>query len=195
MATVTQPVVDAWEYQTEKVKAVPYFPQLVPNAYPEEFLAGLYLQTKKDGLLRRAFPGASNFSLNWFVSYFYQRTMLVAVEKPDKILGYAWVYEVQGNEKYKKGSIGFVFFKEYWGSSLLREASQLGLTWMFQEMGLNILFATVATWNRASARFVKLLGFEHCGLVPSLFLNNDSGVDTHIFALRREDFFSRKGKS
>jgi RimJ/RimL family protein N-acetyltransferase len=180
-----------WEYQTERALIVPYVPSIPSTTFPEDFLVQLYYMTKKDDLFRRAFPGGSKFSLNWFISYFGQRSLLIGMIKPKEVAGYAWLYEIEGNDQFKKASVGVCFFKKYWGMVPQLELARLGIAWFFHEAKINIMFGTIASWNRASVRYARLLGFEMIGRAPSFFLQNDLSVDIDLMYLKREKFFGR----
>ena len=195
MSTVMAPeekAVSDWPYQNERAIIVPYVPKFTSYKFPEEFLAGLYMQTKKDGLLRRTFPGTENYSMNWFISYFYARSMIIPMAKPNQVTGYAWLYDIEGEEKYRKASVGVCFFKEFWGSELIEELARLGIGWFFKEAGVYTMYGTIAGWNRLSMRFGRRLGFEPCGCLPRFFLNPDGSMsDNHIVVLKREDFIGK----
>jgi RimJ/RimL family protein N-acetyltransferase len=185
-------VLNGWEYQNERAMIVPYVPKIPTTQFPEEFLAGLYLQTKKDGLLRRTFPGTTNYSMNWFISYFYNRSLLISIAKPKQVTGYAWLYEVEGETVNRKAFVGVCFFKEFWGGKIIEESARLGLSWFFEKAGVSTMYGTIAAWNRVSIRFGRNLGFRSCGCVPRFFLNPDGlASDNHIVALKREDFLGR----
>jgi len=191
--TMPEKVIAEWEYQTDRALVCPYVGGTTDGGIPEDFLVGLYYLTKKDGLLRSTFPGGSDFSLTWFVSYFTKKSLLIGIEKPGNVAGYSWIYEVEGNERFKKGAIGMCFFKKFWGSLAIRELSQLGLRWYFQELGLNIIFATVAARNRLSFRFSKNLGFQYIGRAPMFFVQEGNPLDIDLMFLKREDFMGGKG--
>lgn len=193
MTTATEQIIDQWAYQSEDGLIVPYVPNIPSDSFPEELLCILYAKTKKDGLLRRTFPGCSNFNLNWFVNYFYSRPLLIAIRKPAEIVGFGWVYETDGNERFKKGSVGFAFFKDAWGDPLIQEIARLGLRWWFEEAGLNLIYATIASWNRSSVRFAKLMGFELIGRAPGFFFQGGIPINVDLLCLKREEFFA-KGK-
>jgi Acetyltransferase (GNAT) domain len=191
MSEAATAVINDWDYQTSEVLAVPYNPSIKGGVFPEHFLVDLYGKTKEDSLFRRAFPGSPEFDLNGFVSYFYTKTMIVGIKKPDTPVGYSWIYEVDGNEKFKKASVGVVFFKEFWGESFLHDLGRLFLSWYFNEAGINILYGTIASWNRASVRFGKSLGFERVGLAPMFFMKNGMPIDVEILFIKREEFSAR----
>lgn len=185
---------EKWDYQTEQAIIVPYIGGAVSAAFPDDFLVRLYFKMKHDGSLRRALPDVSVHTLAGFVSYFYGKTMLICFEKlndPDKVnplAGFVWLYDIQGDEKVKRASVGVVFWKEYWGNKVIFEMGKLTLRWMFEELKLSVVLGTIAAWNRSSVRFGKLLGFQVCGVVPMFFLKEGVSTDMVMVALRREAF-------
>jgi RimJ/RimL family protein N-acetyltransferase len=189
----TAPALDTWDYQTDKVLIVPYVPKSNENSLPEEFLASLYAITKKDDLFRRAFPAGPKFNLNSFIGYFYNRTMLIGIIKPGAVAGYTWIYDIEGNEKFKKGSVGVCFFREFWGRQEIVDLARLGLYWYFEELHLKAIFGTIAKWNRSSLRFAKLLGFEECGCIPFFFLSGDTPTASSVVVLEEESMAREAG--
>jgi RimJ/RimL family protein N-acetyltransferase len=134
-------------------------------------------------------PNVSQHSMANFIAYFYNKTMLICVAKPGKIAGFVWVYDVEGNNKFKRASVGVCFFKEYWGNPVIYELGRLALGWMFKELNLSMVLGTIASWNRASVRFGKALGFEYCGTVPMFFLKEDSATAMDMVSLSKEKFY------
>ena len=190
-ATAEQ-VLSEWAYQNDRAIIMPYVASLASTeAFPEDFLSKLYWRTKNERLQRRTFPGVEKFSLNWFIQYFYSRSMVIGIVKPGKIAGYAWMYDVEGS-KFKKGAVGVCFYREFWGNTVLRDLANFGLEWFFKEAGFYTIYGTVASWNLVSMRFGKLLGFEPCGRLPRFFLQGETFADNHLFALKREDFLGRE---
>jgi hypothetical protein len=192
--SATAQIAEKWEYQTEQAIIVPYIGGAVSDSFPEDFLVRLYFKMKHDGSLRRALPDATIQNLAGFVSYFCGKTILVCFEKskdPDKInpvAGFVWLYDIHGNDKVKRASVGVVFWKEYWGNKVIYEMGKLTLRWMFEVLNLSVVLGTIAAWNRSSVRFGKALGFEVCGVVPMFFLKDDVSTDMVMVALRRGEF-------
>ena len=190
MATTNEVIIQEWPYRTEEVTVVPYVPR-ADNGFPEYFLVELYTMTRKDDLFRRAFPGSPEFNLNGFISYFNTRTMIVGMKRSGEVIGYSWIYEVDGSEQFKKASIGFVMFKRYWGESFLYDLARLGVSWFFKEAGINILYATIGAWNRPSVRFARILGFEVVGRAPMFFMKDGAPISVDICCMKREEFLAK----
>ena len=185
---VTETIVEQWEYQSDRALVVPHVGGMPSASFPEDFLIRMYFKTKEQGLFRRTFPGHSDFSLEWFISYFYKRSFLVPMVKPGEVAGISWIYEVDGPPACRKASIGFLFFKEHWGETVLQECARLGVSWFFQEAGISILYATIAHWNRLSVRYAKMIGFKMIGTAPKFFVQDGQPVDVDLMYLKREDF-------
>src|ERR1700722_14778994 len=118
--------------------------------------------------------------------------MIIALKKPSITAGFGWIYEIDGNERFRKASIGFMFFREYWGENFIYDAARLCLRWFFEQCAINVIYATIAAWNRPSSRFAKIMGFELIGRCPDFFLLPSGPVDIDLMVLKRENFFSRK---
>ena len=89
-----------------------------------------------------------------------------ALEYEGKVIGSL------GIEKYKEEflpefadikarELGFVLSKDYWGQGLMREAAASVIRYLFEEVGLDVLFCGHFLWNRQSARVQEKLGFTH----------------------------------
>ena len=77
-----------------------------------------------------------------------------------------------GIEKYKEArfpefgdkrgrEIGFVLSKDCWGRGLMPEAVREVLRWLFDEVGLDVVFCSHFLWNDRSRRVQEKCGFEH----------------------------------
>jgi hypothetical protein len=180
---------ETWAYQSETALLMPHVGSMVTEFFPEDFLVQLYYKIKKDDSLRRTLPVVSKHSLANFVSYFYNKSILACVAKPGGLAGFVWIYDTEGNDKFKRASVGVCFFKEFWGNPVIYELGRLALDWMFKELNLCMILGTIASWNRASVRFGKAMGFEYCGTVPMFFLKEDSATSMDMLSLSRDRFY------
>jgi len=180
---------ETWAYQSETALLVPTVGNVVTELFPEDFLVQLYFRMKKDGSLRRTLPNVSKHSLANFIAYFYNKSILACVARPGGLAGFVWVYDVEGAGKFKRASVGVCFFKEFWGQPVIYELGRMALDWIFKKLDLCMVLGTIASWNRASVRFGKAMGFEYCGTVPMFFLKEDSATSMDMLSLSKESFY------
>lgn len=100
--------------------------------------------------------------------------MRLAVEDPtiDELVGYV---DLHGSDPGEK-ELGFVIGpSRRWGQGLGRRAAEAGLTYGFEELGLEHIWAEALAANTASVRILRSLGMEETGRgTPGMFLGEDS---------------------
>ena len=57
--------------------------------------------------------------------------------------------------------IGFVLSKDYWGQGLMPEAVNEVIRYLFDEVGLDVIFCGHFLWNKQSHRVQEKCGFRH----------------------------------
>jgi hypothetical protein len=178
-----------WRYQTEDATMVPYVEGNPSKVFSDEFLFFLYSRCKEDGLLDVLFPGMPLVTPARFVAYLKDRPVLVGLVKPDfEVAGFGFIYEVQGEDGARKGTIGFAFFKKWWGTGNPLEIARLALQWWFTEAKYSIIFGTTRWTNRIAWRFAQKLGFQSVGRVPKFFSKNGQLEDMHLMWVTPETF-------
>ncbi|MGB0922605.1 MAG: GNAT family N-acetyltransferase [Alphaproteobacteria bacterium] len=79
--------------------------------------------------------------------------------------------------------IGYWVGEPYWGQGYVTEACRAALTYGFDEMQLNEIFAGVLVDNPASIRVLEKLGFEHVGAGEINVLARGEKVASHRLRL------------
>ena len=89
-----------------------------------------------------------------------------ALEHSGKVIGSLGIE--QYNEAHfpefadkKCREIGFVLSKEYWGQGLMAEAVKEVIGFLFETVGLDVIFCGHFLWNRQSQRVQEKCGFRH----------------------------------
>lgn len=178
-----------WEYKTPKVVLVPYVES--QGEFPEDFLAKLYFQTKRDDLLPIIFPGMSMKHMNHFVSYLSKRPLLVYCVMNGEMLdvaGFAWITEHEGPEHERKAGFGFGFFKAWQGKRETRDLVWLCLRWWFNELKISILYGTTLQTNGPAKNFSRIFGFVNQGVLPKFFYRNGRLEDASLELLEEAVF-------
>ena len=189
--TVSPP---AWKYQTEKVLLLPYASQ----NFPDELLPELYMMCKRDKTSGIIFPGMPKLTMGEFVAHVHDKPLLIGISKADKkVLGFAWLYSVEGIDNARKAAIGFACFREGWGrrrdpasGQNIRELTQLALGWWFCQLGIQILYANTLALNRLTQAFVSEFGFRRLATLPKFFVRDGVLVDSVLFCLDRDVYLA-----
>lgn len=176
-------------YQTDKVILAPYIDNR--QAFPDDFLVHLYTQMKKDRTLDTVFAGMPTVSLNRFVAYLSKQPVVIYVIKPNDVVGFGWITQSEGVNGARKASFGFTFFRKYWGTERVRDLCWFSLRWWFNELNIDILYATSLSTNRLATNFSRIFGFTKIGTLPMFFQKGESLVDGTLICLKRDDFMPR----
>lgn len=159
---------DDWKYQTDEVVLSPYVDGQAQ--WPDDFLVGIYRMMKQDGTLEVVFPGMTDLTLNGFIGYLKDKPLLTCVLKETMaVMGFAFLWGIEGEKPHRKASLGFVYFKPWWGSRFIRQTSRLALQWWFEELGIEVLYGATLKTNRLARRFSAELGFQRMGDMPKFF--------------------------
>lgn len=173
------------EYQTPEVILLPY----LKSKFPPDFLERLHRQLIKDNILKTVYtgmPDAEDFSA--WKAYMEKQPIVLYIIKPDRLVGYGWLSEVQGVPGQRKGAFGFLFFREAWGTKFVRDLCWLSLRWWFHELDTAILFATSLKTNKLAVNFSRIFGFQKIGDLPMFFLQDGRLVDAVLIYLKKTDF-------
>lgn len=89
-----------------------------------------------------------------------------ALEYQGKVIGSLGI-EKYNEERYpefgekKCREIGYVLSKDYWGRGLMAEAVQAAIRYLFEDVGLDVIFCGHFLSNGQSARVQEKCGFRH----------------------------------
>ena len=131
-------------------------------------LEDFYAYASVDGVGQMAGwkPHASREESRMILDRFIGEKKTFALEYRGKVIGSL------GIEKYNTGrfpefadqkgrEIGYVLSKEYWGQGLMPEAVKEVIRYLFEEVGLDVIFCGHFLWNRQSQRVQEKCGFRH----------------------------------
>ena len=97
---------------------------------------------------------------------FIEHKKVFALEYGGKVIGSLGI-EKYNEEKFpefadqKCREIGYVLSKDYWGRGLMPEAVNEVIRYLFEEVGLDVIFCRHFLSNRQSARVQEKCGFHH----------------------------------
>lgn len=97
---------------------------------------------------------------------FMEHKKTFALEYQGKVIGSLGI-EKYNEERYpefgekKCREIGYVLSKDYWGRGLMAEAVQAAIRYLFQDVGLDVIFCGHFLSNGQSARVQEKCGFRY----------------------------------
>ncbi|MBR0464170.1 MAG: GNAT family N-acetyltransferase [Clostridia bacterium] len=176
-------------------------PRLVLRPWRETDLEDFYEYASVDGVGQMAgwSPHKSIDESRAILSRFIEGKKTFALEKDGRVIGSL------GIEKYREElypefadkkcrMLGFVLAKPYWGLGLMPEAVNEVIRYLFEDIGLDVIFCAHFLSNTRSARVQEKCGFRHYAF--SQFETHFGTVEedeTNI--LTREDWIARRTKS
>lgn len=99
------------------------------------------------------------------LNHFMEEKKTFALELDGKVIGSL------GIEQYKEAElpefdhlacreIGYVLARDYWGRGLMAEAVREVIRWLFEDIGLDLIFCSYFVKNKQSARVQEKCGFR-----------------------------------
>ena len=166
------------------------------GVFPDEFMFALYKRTKDEKLLSWAFPGQGEISFEAFVTILRNRWLIVASSVSlNQFLGYGWLFEVDGPPMYRKASLGFVFFKKFHGSKMIREAAKKAISWWFENVQLQVIYGATRKDNLPAIRFSRQMGFRQIGTAPLFFSGPGGSFDAHLVCITKDEWEASGGRT
>lgn len=121
---------------------------------------------------------------------FIERRWIIAgiclPEHPDRVIGTAEMFDY--NEAVRSVEIGCRLGEEFWGQGIALRAAHAMTVYLFREIGINRIQATVLPENERSKRVLLKAGFQKEGLLRQVSLWKGRGiVDLEMYSLLRSD--------
>jgi RimJ/RimL family protein N-acetyltransferase len=110
---------------------------------------------------------------------------VVDAEAPDRILGDVYLgIKASG----RIGSIGYTFHPDHWGKGYATEAAQAIVSYLFTDMGVSRVEASLHPSNLPSARVLEACGLIFEGLTRESFWVGDECSDDMLYGMTRADW-------
>lgn len=168
--------------------------RMILRPWRQTDLDDLYAYASVDGVGQMAGwkPHESKEESQIILDMFIGHKKTFALEYQGKVIGSLGIE--QYNEDHfpefadkKCREIGYVLSKEYWGQGLMPEAVKEVIRYLFEEVGLDVIFCGHFLWNKQSQRVQEKCGFKHYA-----FDTYETKVDTteedEVNILTREDW-------
>lgn len=142
--------------------------RLILRPWRQADLDDLYAYASVDGVGQMAGwkPHESKEESQRILDRFISHKRTFALEYQGKVIGSLGIEKY--NEKHfpefadkKCREIGYVLSKEYWGQGLMPEAVKGVIRYLFEEVGLDVIFCGHFLWNKQSHRVQEKCGFKH----------------------------------
>ncbi len=142
--------------------------RLTLRPWRESDLHDLYEYARVDGVGQMAGwkPHQNIEESKKILDMFISEKKTFALEYQGKVIGSLGIEEY--NEEHftefasrKAREIGYVLSKDYWGQGLMPEAVKEVIRYLFEDVGLDVIFCGHFLWNRQSQRVQEKCGFHH----------------------------------
>ncbi|MBQ5340931.1 MAG: GNAT family N-acetyltransferase [Oscillospiraceae bacterium] len=172
--------------------------RLVLRPWKESDAEDLYEYARVDGVGQMAgwLPHKSIEESREIIRRFIDHKRTFAVELDGKAIGSLGIEEYS-EVKYPEfktlrcREIGYVLSRDYWGRGIMPEAVKEVIRYLFEDVGLDVIFCGHFLWNTQSLRVQEKCGFRHYdfGEYETAF-GKIEPHETRI--LTREDWFSQR---
>ena len=181
----------SWPYQTERAILVPYSGE-AKKQFSQDFLCQQYVRLLREDILDTVFPEGP-ITLNQFIAYCLEKPVQVLCKNDVQtgvlpVCGFGWLYDWAGPEGARMSKVGFAFYREYWGTPLVRELGDLLLRWWLNECKVDVLYGTMLKTNRLALNFSQRFGFKELCVLPSFFFRDGKRIDGRLVCLERENY-------
>lgn len=109
-----------------------------------------------------------------------------AIDVNGKAIGGIGVHFFEDVHRYT-AEIGYWLGENYWGKGIATEAVGKFVIFIFDNFGINRIFARVYGWNHSSARVLEKNGFKFEGKLRSNVLKNGFYTDEIIYGLLKNE--------
>jgi RimJ/RimL family protein N-acetyltransferase len=139
-----------------------------------------------EGALAWLFPGRE---MAWeeFSATVAGKLILVGLVKPDlDLAGAAIVWNTEGERGTRKAEVGFVFFRRYWATRLIREMAQVAISLVYDQTGADRLVGSMLVENLPARAFSKQMGFSELAVLSRWVPTAEGFRDAVVVAQDRE---------
>lgn len=142
--------------------------RLILRPWRQSDLDDLYAYASVDGVGQMAGwkPHENKEESQQILNMFIEQKKTFALEYQGKVIGSLGI-ETYHEEQFpefagkKCREIGYVLSKNYWGQGLMPEAVREVIRYLFEEVGLDVVFCGHFLWNQQSQRAQEKCGFKH----------------------------------
>lgn len=142
--------------------------RLLLRPWRQSDLDDLYTYASVDGVGQMAGwkPHESKEESQEILNMFIEEKKTFALEYQGRVIGSLGIENY--NEKHfpefadkRCREIGYVLSKEFWGQGLMPEAVKEAIRFLFEDIGLDVIFCGHFLWNQQSLKVQEKCGFKH----------------------------------
>lgn len=123
------------------------------------------------------------YGMNWVITEKYSGIIIGAVT----LFGYS--------AANRKAEIGYCLSPAYWNMGIMTEVNKMIIIYVFTELNLVRLQATVDPKNIGCEQVLKKCGMQYEGLLRNYYIVRDACCNRAMYALTREEFFTQYQKT
>ncbi|MBQ6559854.1 MAG: GNAT family N-acetyltransferase [Erysipelotrichaceae bacterium] len=175
--------------------------RLTLRSWKESDVHDLYEYARVDGVGQMAGwkPHENIEESRMILKMFIDEKKTFALEYEGKVIGSLGIEEY--NEEHfpefkeqKAREIGYVLSKNYWGQGLMPEAVREAIRYLFEDVGLDVIFCGHFLWNRQSQRAQKKCGFHHYAY-DTFETRLGTIEDNEVNILTKEEYYAKERNS
>lgn len=110
----------------------------------------------------------------------------IVLKETGKLIG--CISFVSYDEKHKRGEIGYVLNRNYWGNGYMPEAAKRIIGFAFTDMGFNRVECCHFDVNEKSGRVMQKAGMTYEGTARQKMFSKDMFWDVKMYAILKEDW-------
>lgn len=158
----------------------------------DKLLARAYLRFESEGLTETIFGEAVPTLSAWIVARINLPTLLAL--RGSQPVGLGWLNSLtRDNPANAKCDATIAFFAGTSGAEKLR-LGRLMVSWVFENLDMNVMLTLSAETHRASVFFVRRLGFEMYGPIPNLTATHGVPCGGWLGAMTRDRWREKYGR-
>ena len=169
--------------------------------WKESDVHDLYEYARTDGVGQMAGwkPHKNLEESEMILKMFMEEKKTFALEYQGKVIGSLGI-ENYNDEHFpefadkKAREIGYVLSKDYWGQGLMPEAVKEVIRYLFEDVGLDLVFCGHFLWNSQSQRVQEKCGFHHYAY-DTFETRLDTVEDNEVNILTREEYDAKERNS
>ena len=168
--------------------------RLILRPWHQEDLDDFFEYARVDGVGQMAgwLPHESKETTQMVLDSFIAHKKTFALELDGKVIGSLGIEHYKEEEfpeldKLQGRSIGYVLSKDHWGKSLMPEAVQAVMKYLFEEERYDFLIISHYTFNNQSRRVIEKSGFTYLKTIR-LQTRYNTTEDTRVYLLKKEDW-------
>ena len=123
-----------------------------------------------------------NDTFRWGVVTKDTNTLIGTIDVPSNV----WL-------KYGTAEIGYCYGEDFWHKGYAKEALKRVLKYLFEEIELDLIYATYMEKNQNSGKVMKSAGMKYEGFVRGRVLDHDGNRNNlHSYSITKEEYLENK---